>query len=271
VSEVGGAGTVGSNTRVLLTGASSGIGAALARLLASRGATVGLVARREDRLTQVLAQCRDEAPASRAWVADLSDLDRAGEVATEAWDALGHIDVLVNNAGMPKRRHVTRLTAEEVAHVLRVNFEAPVRMTLTLLPSMLERGEGTIVNVSSLAGRLGVLHEAAYCASKFALCGWSEALAIDLSGTGIRVRLVNPGPIDTEIWSLPGNEDPIYDGPKVPALECAQGVLDALESETFEHYVPDLAAIVEGKTAAVDQFIAGSAAMERARARPTRP
>jgi short-subunit dehydrogenase len=136
---------------------------------------------------------------------------------------------------------------------------------------MLERGQATIVNVSSLAGRLGVLHEAAYCASKFALCGWSEALAIDLSATGIRVRLVNPGPIDTEIWSLPDNEDPIYDGPKVAAVECAEGILAAIESDAFEHYVPDLKAIVEGKTAAIDQFIEGSARLEQTTVRTTRP
>jgi short-subunit dehydrogenase len=262
---------VGPGTRALVTGASSGIGEALVLLLASRGATVGLVARRKDRLDRVLEQCRGTAPESRAWVADLADLDRAEQVALEAWDAFGGVDVLVNNAGMPKRRHVTRLTAAEVGHVLRVNFEAPVRMTLALLPRMLERDRGTIVNVSSLAGRLGVLHEAAYCASKSALCGWSEAMAIDLSGTGVRVRLVNPGPIDTEIWSLPGNEDPVYDGPKVPAEECAQGIVAAVEGETFEHYLPDLKAIVEGKTAAIDQFIAGSAQMERAPARATGP
>jgi short-subunit dehydrogenase len=261
---------VGPGTRALVTGASSGIGEALVLLLASRGATVGLVARRKDRLDRVLERCRETAPDSRAWVADLADLDRAEQVALEAWDAFGAVDVLVNNAGMPKRRHVTRLTAAEVGHVLRVNFEAPVRMTLALLPRMLERDRGTIVNVSSVAGRLGVLHEAAYCASKFALCGWSEALAADLFDTGIEVRLVNPGPIDTEIWDLPDNDDPIYDGPKVPPEEVAVGIVAAIEGDRFEHYLPDMKAIIEAKTADPDSFIAGMAAMGRGSRGPRR-
>ena len=248
---------------VLVTGASSGIGAALARLLAERGATVGIVARRRDRLSQVLEDCRRSSPGSRMWVADLGDLVAAERVVDEAWDAFGHLDTLVNNAAIPKRRHVTRLTPDEVAEVMRVNFESPVRMIMRVLPRMLDRDAGTIVNVASAAGRLGVLHEAAYCASKFALSGWSEVMAIDLASTGVRIRLVHPGPIDTEIWSLPGNEDPVYDGPKVSPEECADGIVEAVEGDGFEAYVPDMKAIVEGKTSAIDDFIAGSALMER--------
>ena len=134
---------------VLVTGASSGIGAALARLLAERGATVGIVARRRDRLSQVLEDCRRSSPGSRMWVADLGDLVAAERVVDEAWDAFGHLDTLVNNAAIPKRRHVTRLTPDEVAEVMRVNFESPVRMIMRVLPRMLDRDTGTIVNVAS--------------------------------------------------------------------------------------------------------------------------
>jgi short-subunit dehydrogenase len=252
--------TVGN---VLVTGASSGIGAALARLLARRGATVGIVARRGDRLAQVLDDCRRSSPGSRMWVADLGDLAAAEHVAVEAWDSFGHLDMLVNNAAIPKRRHVTRLSSDEVSDVMRVNFESPVRMILRLLPRMLARNEGTIVNVASAAGRLGVLHEAAYSASKFALSGWTEVMAIDLAATGLRVRLVHPGPIDTEIWSLPDNEDPIYDGPKISAEECAEGIVAAIEGDSFEAYVPDMKGVVEWKTSAIDDYIATSALMER--------
>ncbi|HUH69515.1 MAG TPA: SDR family NAD(P)-dependent oxidoreductase, partial [Mycobacterium sp.] len=90
--------------RVLITGASSGLGAALARQLAARQAVVGLIARRRDRLAEVLADCQRTSPASAMWAADLADASAAGELALHAWDVLGGIDVLVNNAAIPKRR-----------------------------------------------------------------------------------------------------------------------------------------------------------------------
>lgn len=244
---------------ILVTGASSGIGAALARLLAERGATVGLVARRQERLAEVLADCKLTAPRSEMWVADLADTERAAQVALEAWDAFGHLDCLVNNAGVPMRRHTTRLDYETLDWVMRVNFMSPARMTMALLPRMLERGEGMVVNVSSVAGRLGNANEAAYSASKFALCGWSEATAVDLWDSGVSVRLVNPGPIDTEIWDLPGNDEPLFDIDKISPVEMAEGIITAMEGDRFEHYVPDMRAIIEAKTADPDAFLQGMA------------
>ena len=167
---------------MLITGASSGMGAALARQLAAQGAVVGLIARRRDRLAEVLADCRTTSPDSTMWVADLADTAAIGALGRRAWDTLGEIDVLINNAAIPKRRAVTDLDPLDAEAVMRVNFFAPMRLTLAVLPLMLARDSGMIVNVSSVGGRLGIIHESAYCASKFALCGWSEALAVDLHG-----------------------------------------------------------------------------------------
>jgi short-subunit dehydrogenase len=247
--------------RMVVTGASSGIGAALARRLAGHGAVVGLIARRSERLAEVLADCRKTSADSKMWVADLAETATVGELASRAWDDLGGIDVLVNNAAMPKRRAVDALDPGEVEDVMRVNFFAPMRLTLAVLPRMLERGHGAIVNVSSMGGRLGIIHEAAYCASKFALCGWSESMAVDLHGTGVGVKLIEPGPVDTEIWDQPGSEEPLYQGPKVPAVEVADGIIAALASDRFEHYLPDMKAVVTGKDADLDAYIAGAARM----------
>ena len=223
------------DSTVLVTGASSGIGAALARALAARRVCVGLVARRTDRLEEVLADCQKTAPKARMWTADLGDLDLAERVALEAWDTFGHLDVLVNNAGIPKRRHVTELRYEEVEEVMRVNFLSPARMTLALLPRMLERGSGQIVNVSSVAGRLGN--------------PWD---------TPIEIRLVNPGAIETEIWYTPGEDAPLYEGEKESAESVADGIVAAMEGERFEHYLPDMKPIVDVKQADIDGFMAGA-------------
>ncbi|MBS1847597.1 MAG: SDR family NAD(P)-dependent oxidoreductase, partial [Actinobacteria bacterium] len=247
-----------AGTTVLVTGASSGIGAATAVALARRGATVGIVARRGDRLAEVLEQCRVTSPESRSWTADLSDPGTAASLASEAWDVFGGLDVLVNNAGAPKRRPVDRLSTEEIAATMRLNFHSPVAMSLALLPGMLERGSGVIVNVASFAGRVGVKTEAAYCASKFALTGWSEAMALDLWHTGVAVRLVQPGAIDTEIWDQPDNDAPLYDGDLEPVDNVATGIVAAIEGDRFEHYLPDMGAIVEYKTAHIDEFMAAS-------------
>src|ERR1700758_856803 len=247
--------------RVLITGASSGLGAALARQLAGRQAVVGLIARRRDRLDEVLSDCRRSSPGSAMLVADLADTAALGELALRAAEALGGIDVLINNAAIPKRRAVPELEPDEDEDVMGANFFAPMRLTLALLPRMLARGSGLIVNVSSVGGRLGIIHETAYCASKFALCGWSEAMAVDLYGSGITVKLIEPGPVDTEIWDHPDSEEPIYKGPKVAADVVAEGIIDALGTDKFEHYVPDMKAVVDAKNADLDAFIAGVAGM----------
>jgi short-subunit dehydrogenase len=246
-----------AGARVLLTGASSGIGAATARLLAQHGATVGIVGRRAELLASVLGDCRRSEPGCRMWVADLGDPEVCDGLVDDAWEAFGGLDVLINNAAVPKRRAVTSLSGDEVEQTMRVNFLAPSRMTLRLLPRMLAGTGGVIVNVASMGGRLGIAHEAAYCASKFALSGWSEAMAIDLHGTNVAVRLIQPGPIDTDIWDREGEDAPLFDVPKFPPDVVATGILEAIEGGGFERYLPDLKAVVTGKDADIDSYIAG--------------
>lgn len=247
--------------KVLVTGASSGIGAALAAGLASNGATVGICARRADRLAAVLERVRASSPESRMWAVDLSDLDAIWAFAKTVERELDGVDVLINNAGIPKRRHVTRLEPDEVEAVMRINYFSPVRLTLALLPGIIGR-QGRILSISSVAARLGPPIEAAYAASKAAITAFSECMAVDLRDTGVGVHVVNPGVLDTELFHLPENEQGFHDGvDALPADAIVEPVLAALDAGTFESYVPAwFADVTAGKFQDPDAFIAGTKA-----------
>jgi NAD(P)-dependent dehydrogenase (short-subunit alcohol dehydrogenase family) len=251
--------------KVLVTGASSGIGAALAEGFAERGATVGICARRDDRLAEVLERVRKHSPQSRSWAIDLARLDAVEAFARRADDELDGIDVLVNNAGIPKRRHVTALTPEVVEAVMAINYFSPVRLTLALLPGLVERG-GRIVNISSVAARLGPPAEAAYSASKAALTAWSESMAVDLGDTDLEVHVVNPGVIDTELFHLPDNDPTLADIEALPVEAIVQPVVGMLDAGTFEVYVPEwFADIVGGKFPDTGAFLEGTKAWVRSK------
>jgi short-subunit dehydrogenase len=246
--------------RVLVTGASSGIGAGLAVEFARRGAAVGICARRRDRLDEVLGRCRSYSPSCRSWEVDLSDPVAVDALAKRALEEMGCVDILVNNAGIPKRRHVSALDADTVESVMNLNYLSPVRLTLALLPHMLERCSGRIVNISSVAATLSSPGESAYDASKAALSAFSESMAVDLWGSGVKVTVVYPGLVDTELFSLPGNDPVIAGVDPIPVEELVRGVFDALDSDALQVYVPAwFAGIAAQKAADVPTFLAGMA------------
>ncbi len=250
---------------VFVTGGSSGIGATLAEGFARRGATVGICARRADRLAEVLARLQEHAPASRAWTVDLSDLDGLEAFARQVEADLNGVDVLVNNAGIPKRRRVVDLTPDVVERVMRINYFSPVRLTLALLRGIDARG-GRIVNISSVAARLGPPAEAAYAASKAALTAWSESMMVDLgiAGSDVKVHVVNPGVFDTELFQLPDNDDFTAAVEMLPVTEIVEPVMHLIENDVFEGYVPEwFADIAAGKAKDTGAFLAGSIAWVR--------
>lgn len=255
---------------VLVTGASTGIGAALAIGFAEAGAVVGLCARREPELAEVLAQVQEHSPDSKMWTIDLNDLDALEPFAAEVSLGLGGLDVLVNNAGIPKRKNVLALDPETVEAVMRINYLSPVRLILAFLPELIERS-GRIVNISSVAARLGPPGEAAYTASKAALTGFSESMQVDLgvAGHDVQVHVVNPGVIDTRLFHLPDNDASLAAIEALPTSAMVEPVLTALDNGTFEIYVPGwFADVVGGKFPDTGAFLAGTTAWAREQTQP---
>lgn len=249
-----------SGRRVLVTGASSGLGAAMARGFGERGAIVGVCARRAGRLAEVLADVQEHSPESRSWTVDLAELDGIGDFAANVVDELGGLDVLVNNAGIPKRRWAWQHRDDEIASVLRLNVESPIRLTLALLDALGDSA-GHVVFVGSVAARLAPPGEAVYAASKAAITAFAESLRVDLgiAGSPIGVHVIQPGVLDTELFRAIDNDESIAD---IEALEpgaIVEPVLDAIATGRFETFVPGwFADIVPVKTGDPDGFLAGS-------------
>ena len=226
--------------RVLLTGASSGIGAALARDLAAHGAVVGMCARRTELLDAVLADCREHVAECRAWTMDLGDLDALDAFVARAEHELGGIDTLVNNAALVLDGDTTSTPWTDLERLVRIDYLSPVRVTLAALPAMHARDNGQIVTISSMAARMSTPGESAYAAAKAALTTWFEALATELWHTGISVHLVYPALIDVE--SGADGADALADTPDatthIPAPVCARALRRQLERGDLELYVP---------------------------------
>ena len=255
-----------SGRRALVTGASSGIGAALAPALAERGATVCVSARRADRLGEVLERCRGHSPDSSSVVADLSDPADVDRLADEAVALLGGVDLLVNNAGMPLRRAVTETAPDVLEHVMNTNFFSAARLTLRLLPRLLEAPRAHVIAISSIAAKLSAPGEAAYDASKAALSAFFEAMAVELYDSDVSVHLVYPGIIDTELFEIPGN-DPLPETgvDALPPSAVVDAVLGQLDGGGLEAWVPEFfAEIHAGKVDNIDGFVSGAAEFRRA-------
>jgi short-subunit dehydrogenase len=222
---------------VLVTGASSGIGRVTAKAFAARGAVVVAVARREMLLRELIDECRPLAPTSCYFAGDLGERAFAEGVVDRAVERHGRLDVLVNNAAVSKHKQTYHLSADEAEAVMRINFLSCVWTTFAAIPHMLRQGGGTIVNVSSFAAKVTPPREGVYAASKAALNAFSEGLWNDLAGSNIHVAIVNPGPIDTEIW-LKEDEPVAYHGKKFPAEIVSDAIFDVIANRRHEVTVP---------------------------------
>ena len=182
----------------LVTGASRGIGAAIARALDGAGARVALAARSRDQLEAVASELTN---APVVLVTDLADPAAAAALAARALDALGRVDVLVNNAAVAHRSPTVDIDGELVDRLFAVNVRAPLLLVAALIPGMTECGGGSIVNLSSVSGVVGTPNRAPYAATKGAIDAATRSLAIELGPAGIRVNSVAPGVVDTDLWA----------------------------------------------------------------------
>ena len=184
----------------VVTGASSGIGRALALRLARDGARVAVVARRADRLEQLAGEIASAGGEALVLPCDVSDRAQAFAAAQRALDRFGAIDLLVNNAGYGHHRRFLDWDLDDMERMMRVNYFGALYWTKALLPQMAERRRGWLVFMSSIAGKIGVPEESAYAASKFALSGLAEALSIELEDDGVHVLTVCPDTFRTEFF-----------------------------------------------------------------------
>ncbi len=225
----------------LVTGASSGIGRAIAIDLARRGALVAICARRADRLEETLAACREHSPKSRSYLCDVRDPEQIrATVAASATD-LGPIDILVNNAGVGAYHLFAEAPVEEFEELMRANFFSAVHFTKQVLPAMLARRTGAVVFIASLAGRMGTWRHTAYSASKFALTGLAESLYYEVKSRGVHVAVIQPGAIRTELFEKGAEFDALRHVVEAQLAEVGvvtAAVATAIERERFELFAP---------------------------------
>jgi dehydrogenase/reductase SDR family member 7B len=227
---------------VWVTGASSGIGEALARELAARGARLVLSARRVDRLEDVRRGCGEDR--ARVVALDLGEPASFPEVVGQAEALFGRIDVLVNNAGVSQRSLFVETEPAVIRRLAEIDFLGPVLLTRAALPAMVARGSGHLVFVSSLTGKVGIPLRTIYAAAKHALCGFADSLRPELWRHGIGVSVVAPGFVRTDISQSALEGDGRAHGTLdagiaagISAQRCALAIVRALERERREVFV----------------------------------
>lgn len=233
-----------AGARVLVTGASGGLGPAIARALHGRGARLVLSGRREDALEALRGELGSDPETALADLAAPDGVDRLLE-------RTGRIDVLVANAGLPASGRLETYAAEEVDRALAVNLRAPIQLSRALVPGMVERGTGHLVFMASMAAKVASGGGSIYSATKFGLRGFAAALRDELRGTGVGVTAILPGFIsEAGMWAETGVDLPRGVGTPRPD-EVARAVVEGIERDRDEIDVAPLPVRATGWVAAV--------------------
>ena len=222
---------------VLISGASRGIGAEIARQAVAKGSRVGLLARTTADLDGLAAELGGRCAVATADVTSKAEVTAAVASLT---GALGAVDILVNNAGIGLYGAFLDAEVDDLERVMRTNYLGVANLLKAVLPSMVERRGGHLVTMGSISGRIGSPFEAGYSASKFAITGLTEALSVEVAPFGIRHTLINPGPVDTPFGEARGHP---YDRarPKpVAASRVARITIRSVERNRAEVYIPSM-------------------------------
>ncbi|MBX9644017.1 MAG: SDR family NAD(P)-dependent oxidoreductase [Novosphingobium sp.] len=225
-----------------ITGASSGIGAALARALAAQGARLVLSGRNVEALQEVADQCGE----CLLLPFETTDYAALPGAVAKAWDWSGGIDLLVNNAGISQRSLAQDTSFAVYQQIVAVDLLAPIALTQELLPLMVERGSGRIAMISSIAGKVGVPMRTAYCAAKFGIAGYADALRAEVAHLGLQVHNIYPGSVATDVsrnaltadGSKRGVSDKVIDNGIPPDVAVAQ-MIDEMLAGTREIIVAE--------------------------------
>ncbi|MCW8931399.1 MAG: SDR family oxidoreductase [Gammaproteobacteria bacterium] len=226
------------NKKIMITGATGGLGSEIAIKLASYGSELILVGRNESELNSVAEQIHLHDGKARIIIADLLDSKVLNTLGQKVFNEVGHIDVLINAAGLMSFRSFVEEDAEMAERIMRLNSIVPMLLTRQLLPAMIKRGSGKIVNVGSTFGSIAFACFASYSASKFALRGFSEALRREVKGTGVSVNYIAPRAIKT-----PFNTEAVYKMAKVVGMNIdepqwvAEQIVKSIKKDAKDVYL----------------------------------
>lgn len=249
--------------RILLSGASSGLGRALAVELAGRGSRLVLNARRESELNETAASCRDAGAAEvRVVTGDIGVTGEAERIVRAAQEAFGGLDVVIANAGISRDGPAEEITGKDLDDVFAVNFFGASKMALAALPDMIAQGSGRIVGISSVAAYRGLPGSAVYCASKAALTTFLESMRPELAKKGVAVTVVAPGFMNTPMTEKNPFPMPLIMTPEKAARIIANGLERGKREIAFPWSTATLMRVVQVLPAALLDFVFGRFAPE---------
>ena len=232
------------NKVVLITGASSGIGKQTAIEFAKLGSNIILVARRKNKLEQVENELKKFNVNTLVCTCDVSKKDQVEKMSKIVLEKFNSIDILVNNAGFAIYGSVYDLSINDIESQMETNYFGMIYCTKNFLPLMLEKKSGHIVNVASVAASFGLPGIASYCASKFAMLGFSEGLKHELSGTGVGITVVSPIMVKTDFFDHPSFEKmPKYSPTSLNSKTVAKAIVQASNSSRLEIITPSIVRI----------------------------